>query len=207
MVRFENGGRAMDDLLFTPSEVARGADIEFALLQSRLQRGHLRVRPEPDAHDLGPVEYAEEDQKSRPSAGKGAKALFSVRRFIQVVIAEELVANGTPVQDAYNLALSFTDIGERNDPATMRPDRAPGELFKDGRTLLIVWREGRAWRREVKQAVTRRFDLEALFGGGRRCVVVLDVGDLIREAMRRIAKPATDRAEAILRAAVGGDDA
>ncbi|MCW2273317.1 hypothetical protein GJ654_04295 [Rhodoblastus acidophilus] len=115
---------------FSTADVANAAGIPVETLRTWVKRGDLAlIHGTPD----------------RFSPGVGRTRQFTLRRALNVVLTAELVRNNLSVKEASQAALNFTDIGEgvydpSEDALTDEsvPARDPGELFRDGETVLVV---------------------------------------------------------------------
>lgn len=79
----------------------------------------------------------------RLAGGSGRSHLFTYRRVMQMALVAEMVALGLSPRRAGTLALGFSDVGEAvaywgGGPAPEIP-RWPGELFPEGRTVLVAY--------------------------------------------------------------------
>jgi hypothetical protein len=70
----------------------------------------------------------------RASTGSGDHAGYSRRRIMQAAITKSLTNLGVSISTASAAALAFSDEGQT--------DRAPGELFEYGKTLLVILPDG-----------------------------------------------------------------
>ncbi|UPJ72798.1 hypothetical protein [Bradyrhizobium sp. 187] len=82
-------------------------------------------------------------ESDQPSSGRGATALLSPRRVLQMAVAARLVELGMSPKAACNAALQFTD---RSNPLEAPGfERAPGELYGGGAlTALCAYPDGTA---------------------------------------------------------------
>ncbi|MHC2289170.1 hypothetical protein [Bradyrhizobium barranii] len=97
-------------------------------------------------------------EKDQPASGRGATALLSPRRVLQMAIAARLVELGVHPKAACNAAWYFSD---RSNPLEAPGyERGPGELYGgDALTALCAYRDGTA----AVVRVDRRTPLEQLF--------------------------------------------
>ncbi len=112
----------------------------------------------------------------RDAAGRGQTRLFSFETALQVAIAAELDRLGFSPRRACAVARKFAHSGT--------PDRLPGQLFRDGKTLLIVYpdREHVACADDVASIFAAR-DLSA------SSVVIVDVNAIYRNTAARLGLP------------------
>lgn len=114
----------MDSPEFTLSQVANAAGIDVGTLRSWLQRKHWRL------------DMAVGDS---PADVAGKAHLVTLRRALQIGAAAELVRNGVEPSRAFKAAWYFSDAA---DPLEAEGYiRAPGELFRDGSTILIAYKD------------------------------------------------------------------
>lgn len=150
----------IDLALFPVSKVAAALDIPPNTLRTWIQRGDIFLR--------------ESDQ----SAPAGGMRRLTFRRAMQIGLSAHLAAVGMPVERAAKIAASFTDMA---DP-TFEGDRAPGELYAEGRTLLICY-PGEDFGFVVSdQDIKRSIELFTKFAAAGRpiqtCAIVVDVSAL-----------------------------
>ncbi|MGY8707001.1 hypothetical protein RAD16_14785 [Bradyrhizobium sp. 18BD] len=96
--------------------------------------------------------------KDRPASGRGATALLSARRVLQMAIAARLVELGMSPKAACNAAWTFSD--RSNSLEAPGYERGPGELYGAGAlTALCVYGDGTA----AVVRVDRKTPLEQVF--------------------------------------------
>jgi hypothetical protein len=101
--------------------------------------------------------------------GPGCPAGFSRQRVYQTAIVRHLVKLGVPASDAALAAFEFTDRGNKN--------RAPGQLFEHGRTILQMGPR-------PNEPVVRNVDYDAAFSDVCNlspCVIQLDCKTVVDE--------------------------
>lgn len=109
---------------FTSADVCRAAGVPAATLANWISRKPATIR-------LG--------EHDTPAGGSTGTHLFTLNRIVQVALTAELVTLGIPPRDAAWCAFAFTDTEEPSYlPWTGREDRARGELFREGRTVLLA---------------------------------------------------------------------
>lgn len=121
--------------------------------------------------------------KDRDAAGRGQTRLFSFETMLQIAVGAELVRLGFGARDACRAALVFAHTGNEH--------RHPGQLFRDGKTFLVV-RPGTAPARVVREA-----DLPDAFAASRpgdATVAIVDLNQIYRTTAGRLRLPVDDAA-------------
>ena len=170
----ENG--LLDRPSFPTVDVAERLNIPFSTISNWLTRRDIRAL-ERDPHELR-------------SPGTGRSRRFSLRRVLHIALMAQLVRVGLAPRAASYAALRWTDdsdsparyAADAHDPTK---DRNPGELFKDGKTLFIVWHGLDGTEDNPDAAVVRYTDtseLDDLFSPNKSrqadAITVIDLGEL-----------------------------
>ena len=119
--------------------------------------------------------------KDRDAAGRGQTRLFSFETILQIAIGAELVNLGFGARDACRAALVFAHSGNEH--------RLPGQLFRDGKTILVV-RPGSASARVVREANLP--DAFAASRPGDAAVAIVDLNHVYRNTAARLRLPVDD---------------
>lgn len=116
-------------------------------------------------------------EDDRRAMGSGRAHLFTFRRVMQIALTAELVQLGFPPRKAGIMAAGFTDVGDGvaafGDEIPPPTERLPGELYRDGYTMLVAFPDED--RGHIRKVVPKTTALELMFkqGAGQRSTAVL----------------------------------
>ncbi|RDE10349.1 hypothetical protein [Pelagibacterium lacus] len=119
--------------------------------------------------------------QDRDAAGRGQTRLFTFETILQIAIAAELTRLGFASGHACRMARKFAHSGN--------PDRLPGRLFRDGKTLLVV-RPGTDNAHVVRE--TDLADAFAVSGPDEAAVAIVDLNKIYRNTAARLRLPVED---------------
>lgn len=141
---------AYDVPQFFSTDVCKAASVDIATLKNWISRSDsvILMDDEDRASFLATIPESEERRSTielrsyeRKASGSGRPHLFTFRRLMQIALTAKLVAHGILPSRAGSIAAGFTDLGEsaelwRDNQRSAAP-RLPGQLYKDGMTILV----------------------------------------------------------------------
>ena len=165
-----------DQPMFFTGDVCRAVGIEQSTLKNWITRGAILMSDD-DRKRFG----VDGPSHERLASGSGRSHLFTLRRVVQIALTAELVALGLPPLRAAMLALGFTDVGDGGGGWVGEPielGRLPGQLYKDGLTLLVAYPEEES--SHVINVDPKTPLYEVLFRGARqhKALLLVNVADV-----------------------------
>lgn len=151
---------------FGTCDVADAAGLRESVVRSWVERGH--------------VVLSDED---RDAAGRGQTRLFCFETALQIAVAAELTRLGFASGHACRVARSFAHSGN--------PHRLPGQLFRDGKTLLVICPESQ--RADVVHA-DKLTSIFAHAGISHASVAIVDLNTIYRNTAASLGLPVDDAA-------------
>jgi hypothetical protein len=151
---------------FGTCDVADAAGLRESVIRSWVERKHIVMSDD-----------------DRDAAGRGQTRLFSFETALQIAVAAELTRLGFASGHACRVARSFAHSGN--------PHRLPGQLFRDGKTLLVVYPESQ------RADVVLADDLTSIFahaGVSHASVAIVDINTIYRNTAARLGLPADEAA-------------
>lgn len=166
---------------FFSLDVCRAASIKYLLLKNWVNRSPPAILISNE--DREKLKGVKGPSLERVADGPKRAYLFTFRRVMQVSITADLVRLGIPPRKAGVAAACFTDVGDTEGGwvGESRPAflvcRNPGQLYKDGITVLIVRSTDQYG--EVRNAKREYLFFNEIFNKDNKSSIIVNLNSII----------------------------